>query len=107
MLQTRKLTDTRERFPFLRSIVEIVEISDVQRKAKTLLNYVFIVPLFLYNYFVLIILFTDTNALTHSHILIIVFQFAKIRKLFDILYLPFFLGLNPMGFLGVALVSRS
>ena len=54
MLQTRKLTDTRERFPFLRSIVEIVEISDVQRKAKTLLIYIFITVLLFCFYIILV-----------------------------------------------------
>ena len=67
-ITTRKLTDTVS--VSLSFVILIGNCPDfhVQRKAKTLLIYLFITILFLCFYSVLTVLFIDTNTLTHSHI---------------------------------------
>ena len=64
-ITTRKLTDTVS--VSLSFVILIGNCPDfhVQRKAKTLLNYVFITILFLCFYSVLVVVFILTNALTH------------------------------------------
>lgn len=75
-------------------IDEIVQISVLQRKAKTLLNYIFIFTLYFCFYIVSIDYYY-------------VFFELQRYKIFVIIYLLFFEVLNPIGFRGVALASRS